>query len=360
MPSLSRISSIFLCLFVCQYLLPDVIEAQPVGDFVHSVKKFKQDYITDKPFQYSPDDPWQRGNVFRMQTGHSGLFRNCDNEELKRFSPYICWKVHHEPDFPGLRGARAFFSLDLCEVKQRIRDGAGCCAGNCGKPGCKRCSRKKASDQCTTCGIKGCTGCGANQVAVPADACDQCQNGSCESRTCGTGQACKTGQAYGTARSRNSAALLPGRVGGRCNCSDSQCEQGCSSADCGSENCSRDHCKLCFGNQRRAPCNCGCVDTSFDENSPAGLLSYQAPTSVQPLSNTVQPTTAQPITVQPNIAEPIAKQPCSCLACRLKLTRENLVRWNEAQKAKDEQPTRSAKAPGGFRLNRITADSLSR
>jgi len=413
MPSLSRISSIFLCLFVCQYLLPNIVEAQPVRDFVHSVENFKKDYITDKPYRYSPDDPWERGNVFRMQTGHSGLFRNCDNEEQKRFSPYICWKVHNEPDFPGLRGARAFFSLDLCEVKQRIRDGAGCCAGNCGKPGCKRCSRKKASAQCTTCGIKGCTGCGANQVAVPADACDQCRDGTCPTGSCTTGL-CTNGQASGTTRSRNPANFLAGRTGSRSHCSASQCENGCSSGDCAGGNCSLDRCKLCFGNQNRAPNYCGCVSTCFDENSPAGLLSYQSPMSVSalssepvepasyyvepssnivnPLSNTVQPwsigtqpsseavqpwsvktrssseavqpssirTQSSSNEVQPLPPEPVFEEPCSCVECRLKRTREKLAKWNETRKAKDEQPTRSAKASGSFRLNRITADSLSR
>lgn len=77
---------------------------------------------------YRPDDPWKRGKVFNLQTGHAGLFYNCDNEECKRNSPYICWKEDYEKMFPTPLGLIGRIKRDCERVKQRVRDGAGACA----------------------------------------------------------------------------------------------------------------------------------------------------------------------------------------------------------------------------------------
>lgn len=108
-------------------------------------RQTRRDYHLEKPFQYSPDDPWYRGKLYRLHTKHYGLFYNCDGEECKRNSPYICWKVHHEQDFP--RPPRLFTQLarDLNKVRWRIGNG-GCCPGPlCGScTGCATCSKGAA------------------------------------------------------------------------------------------------------------------------------------------------------------------------------------------------------------------------
>ncbi len=102
------------------------------------------------PVQYSPSDPWTKGKVFNYQTGHAGLFSDCDDEECKRYSPYICWKMQHKSPAPLRRGLLRGMVIDVNAVKQRIRDGAGEC---CGQPGCTchQC-RQHASD----CGCQVC------------------------------------------------------------------------------------------------------------------------------------------------------------------------------------------------------------
>lgn len=88
--------------------------------------------------QYAPDDPWTRGRWWLRQTGHFGKFYNCDCEEKKRCSPYICWKKSDSP----FTGGRFFQSLkcDWLSMKQRIIDGSECCGG-------KRC-RKQPGKSC--------------------------------------------------------------------------------------------------------------------------------------------------------------------------------------------------------------------
>jgi hypothetical protein len=75
--------------------------------------------------QYQPNDPWTKGCVYRLHTGHAGKFYNCDCEEQKRFSEFICWKNKQCPQ----RICKGLFHCvvdDLDEVRQRIRDGACC------------------------------------------------------------------------------------------------------------------------------------------------------------------------------------------------------------------------------------------
>jgi len=40
---------------------------------------------------YSPSDFYDRGVIFRVQTGQAGLYRLCNDDGLKRYSPYIEW-----------------------------------------------------------------------------------------------------------------------------------------------------------------------------------------------------------------------------------------------------------------------------
>lgn len=130
------------CLFVGQALLPQTAVAQEIRQTI-------RDYCTDKPFTYSPCDPWTRGKVFNLQTGHAGLFYNCDGEEDKRNSPYICWKTHYENDIPPYRGLWRGMKIDIAKVRQRIRDGAGaCCKPGCG---CLHCVKRKKRIQAMRC-----------------------------------------------------------------------------------------------------------------------------------------------------------------------------------------------------------------
>ncbi len=90
-----------------------------------------RDYFSG-PITYSPFDPETRSKVFQAHTGHSGLFYNCDGEECKRNSPYICWKTNSDSLIPPRRGLWRGAKLDLAEVRQRIYDGAGeGCRPNC-------------------------------------------------------------------------------------------------------------------------------------------------------------------------------------------------------------------------------------
>ena len=108
-----------------------------VGQVTRDIRETRRDYRLDKPFQYQPSDPWYRGKVFNIHTGHYGLFYNCDDEECKRNSPYICWKVHHERDFPKWKRPRYYIQQDLNRVLSRI--GNGGCAPNAPCQSCADC-----------------------------------------------------------------------------------------------------------------------------------------------------------------------------------------------------------------------------
>ena len=115
--------ALFACL-VAQSCLHTELEAQ-------EVRKALNDYRRDRVFQYQPSDPFVRSKMFQVQTKHYGWFYNCDNEECKRNSPYICWKPHYEKDFPTTMRAMQRIRHEVNQVKQRVLDGAGMCASGC-------------------------------------------------------------------------------------------------------------------------------------------------------------------------------------------------------------------------------------
>ncbi len=96
--------------------------------------------------QYAPGDPWTRSKLFRVQTKHYGFGYNCDDEECKRNSPYICWKHQADHDLPARKGWWQRLSQTAAEVKQRIAD------GNCVKCAeadpCLRCQQQKCGGCC--------------------------------------------------------------------------------------------------------------------------------------------------------------------------------------------------------------------
>ena len=108
------------------------------------------DYKNDRPFQYAPCDPWTRSHLFNRQTKHSGLAYNCDGEESKRNSPYICWKTHYENDLPTRVGWWNRLSRTAAEVKQRIADGS--CTTSCQETSSCKCRQ-------TSCTSSGCSSC---------------------------------------------------------------------------------------------------------------------------------------------------------------------------------------------------------
>jgi hypothetical protein len=118
-------------------------------------RKTVRDFCIEKPLQYSPDDPWTRSRVFRLYTGHAGLFYNCDCEEEKRNSPYICWKTTCENQILPKRSFLRIWTKDIENTRQRIIDGAGaCCGEGCG---CHRCRQSTGA----TCGGSECKTCDA-------------------------------------------------------------------------------------------------------------------------------------------------------------------------------------------------------
>lgn len=127
-----------------------------------SAQNVVRDYVHNVPRQYGPHDPWTVGVVMRHQTGHSGLFYNCDCEEHKRLSPYIRWE--RQPTV-CCRHCHAWFHCwdihqQIDEVQQRIRTGS-----------CKQCEYWLCPD-CTTsqprplvdCPQSGCQSCATDEV----------------------------------------------------------------------------------------------------------------------------------------------------------------------------------------------------
>lgn len=144
-----------MTMFAVQCFLSTAAEAQ-------EVRKALRDYRDDRVFNYQPNDPWYRGKLFNTHTGHYGNFYNCDNEECKRNSPYICWKPHYEKDFPTRRGFWQTVKCDFAEAMQRVRDGAGECLGSA-DCGCSQC--QTAPLPASTCN---CPECGGGAVVAPA------------------------------------------------------------------------------------------------------------------------------------------------------------------------------------------------
>ena len=207
---------------------------------LRTAHEFKQDYIKDKPFQYSPCDPFERGKIFRLHTGHYGHFYNCDGEEEKRCSPYIYWKMNDKPAWPGHLGPLEAIRCEHAQVKQRIRDGSCAECPACGQVGCIGCT-DAAACACSTCNRAGCRGCGAKSTR-------RNDVGGCADGNCGTCRECKLrGHA-----NRESLPAPAACATGDCDSCD-QCtvasqipnagaylETGCAAGDCGKcANCKR-------------------------------------------------------------------------------------------------------------------------
>jgi len=104
------------------------------------------DFKYDRPFQYAPGDPWTRSKLFNRQTKHYGFGYNCDGEECKRNSPYICWKTHTEKDLPSRTGWWQRLNQTAAEVKQRIAEGS--CIACAEADPCQRCQQRKCGGCC--------------------------------------------------------------------------------------------------------------------------------------------------------------------------------------------------------------------
>ena len=100
--------------------------------------KIRDEYIKNPIRQYQPKDPWFRSNLFRLQTGHYGRFYNCDKEECKRFSPYICWKNSSCPTIPK-KPCLQCVREELNKVRRRVCDGAGPCCNGGSECNCAKC-----------------------------------------------------------------------------------------------------------------------------------------------------------------------------------------------------------------------------
>ena len=82
-----------------------------------------RDFVLDKHADYQPDDHVNRGGIYRMQTGHAGAFKNCDDDLNKMYSPYINWNCR--PGSPPRPLAN--FVSDFDRKLTRFRDGIGGC-----------------------------------------------------------------------------------------------------------------------------------------------------------------------------------------------------------------------------------------
>lgn len=99
---------------------------KPIKTVRDEATKRRADY--PGPIMYGPQDPWTRSKLYQKQTGHHGLFYNCDDEECKRNSPYINWNAQQNADWRN--GFKTALKRDWCDVKQRLHDG-GCLNGSC-------------------------------------------------------------------------------------------------------------------------------------------------------------------------------------------------------------------------------------
>ncbi len=104
----------------------------------------------DTVVNYQPSDPWTRGRWFNTQTGNSGWFYNCDGEQAKRNSPYICWKPDDEPMLPPLVAPWTTWRQQLGDVRQRIYDGS-CGDQCCTCADCRQARRNGQQGGCAAC-----------------------------------------------------------------------------------------------------------------------------------------------------------------------------------------------------------------
>lgn len=124
-----------------------VVTGIPSVAYSQELTKIRDDYFLNPTRQNQPCDPWTRSVIWQIHTGHRGLFYNCDREEQKRFSPYICWKNGEWP-WTG-ETCRNSLRRDISGIKQRIIDGSCDCQGahRCDRNppcNCQNCSAKAA------------------------------------------------------------------------------------------------------------------------------------------------------------------------------------------------------------------------
>lgn len=123
-------SRLIVCVFTFICVFGFVVDANaqgPVRKLTRELQLQRADY--PGPITYAPSDQDTRSKRLRMQTGHYGLFYNCDDEECKRLSPYICWNSQHTADwYCGWKNA---WRRDRNDIIQRLFDGS-CqdCEGN--------------------------------------------------------------------------------------------------------------------------------------------------------------------------------------------------------------------------------------
>ena len=58
---------------------------------------------------YCPNDIEAGHLIYRVQTGQAGLFRTCNDDHLKRYSPYVEWRVQPTPQ-------RSLISYEISSV----------------------------------------------------------------------------------------------------------------------------------------------------------------------------------------------------------------------------------------------------
>ncbi|MCH2180376.1 MAG: hypothetical protein MK108_00080 [Mariniblastus sp.] len=125
-----------------------------------------QDYCLNPFRQFQPDDPQTRSVIWNWQAGRTGLFFPCEEEEQKRYSPYIYWKYQTIDPIPPCPITPYQLNRDWRAAKQRIIDG------------CSGCSNSSVSMGPTSC----------NCVGPCAASCSQgCQTG------CSNGGDCQSG-----------------------------------------------------------------------------------------------------------------------------------------------------------------------
>ena len=126
--------------FVCHALAFAVVLIGARSGYSQNVYK---DYVTDECAQYSPFDYQQRGLVYRVHTGHAGIFGNCDDDRQKMVSPYIDWHCRTRQPNLAIWFVRDLFA-DTFRKSQRVADGAGACL--IGR--CHHCQQSTADCQC--------------------------------------------------------------------------------------------------------------------------------------------------------------------------------------------------------------------
>ena len=64
---------------------------------------------------YCPNDIEAGHLIYRVQTGQAGLFRTCNDDHLKRYSPYVEWRVQPTPQ-------RSLISYEISSVFKDLKE----------------------------------------------------------------------------------------------------------------------------------------------------------------------------------------------------------------------------------------------